>query len=158
MNLTFRPYSDSDLFEISELFYNTVHKICKKDYSPAQLGAWAPDTLPYTHWADSFKNRCVLLASSDGKIVAFGDIDRSGYLDRFYVHCGFQGMGIGTQLLKKLECSVSAPKLYLYSSITAKPFFEKMGYTAVRKNLVHRNGVVLTNFLMEKAVLTSSQN
>lgn len=37
-----RSYSEKDLKEILALFYNAVHLVAAKDYSPAQLDAWAP--------------------------------------------------------------------------------------------------------------------
>lgn len=37
-----RKYEKSDIKEITELFYNTVHTVNAKDYSKEQLDAWAP--------------------------------------------------------------------------------------------------------------------
>lgn len=39
-----------------------------------------------------------------------------------------------------------------HASITAKGFFEKRGYKIVKEQQVMRNGVLLTNFLMEKQI------
>jgi len=36
------------------------------------------------------------------------------------------------------------------ASITAKPFFEKMGFSVVQEQSVSRRGETLTNYLMEK--------
>ena len=35
-----REYQPSDLKEILELFYHTVHSVNAKDYTPQQLDAW----------------------------------------------------------------------------------------------------------------------
>ena len=39
-----------------------------------------------------------------------------------------------------------------HASITARPFFEARGYRVVRQQQVERQGVALTNFVMEKPV------
>ena len=44
----------------------------------------------------------------------------------------------------------STTQITTYASITAKAFFEKRGYKTVRKQQVERNGILLTNFVMEK--------
>ena len=36
-----RPYRSSDCPALAELFYQTVHTVCARDYSPEQLDAWA---------------------------------------------------------------------------------------------------------------------
>lgn len=36
-----RKYTESDCKQLSELFFQTVHKINKKDYSKEQLNVWA---------------------------------------------------------------------------------------------------------------------
>ena len=37
-----------------------------------------------------------------------------------------------------------------HASVTAKPFFEKRGYRVVREQQVSRQGILLTNYVMEK--------
>lgn len=41
-NMSVRKYRSEDLSEILKLFYDTVHSVCKADYTLAQLDAWAP--------------------------------------------------------------------------------------------------------------------
>ena len=82
-------------------------------------------------------------------VIGFGDIDGSGYLDRLYVHRRHQGKGVATALCDRLE-QVCAGVISTHASITAKPFFEKRGYRVIREQQVERQGVALTNFVMEK--------
>ena len=90
-----------------------------------------------------------LVALEDGAVIGFGDIDGSGYLDRLYVHRCHQGKGVATALCDRLE-QVCAGVISTHASITAKPFFEKRGYRVIREQQVERQGVALTNFVMEK--------
>ena len=54
-----------------------------------------------------------------------------------------------TELYDRLE-QVCAGVISTRASITAKPFFEKRGYRVIREQQVERQGVALTNFVMEK--------
>ena len=88
----------------------------------------------------------------DGEtIVGFGDMDQTGYLDRLYVHQDYQGQGIASALCEQLETAVQGKAIVTHASITARPFFEKRGYHVVREQQVERQGVLLTNYVMEKA-------
>lgn len=49
-----------------------------------------------------------------------------------------------------LEKNVTADRITTHASITAKSFFEHKGYRAVREQQVLRDGISLTNFMMEK--------
>ena len=40
-NMQLRKYTPSDCVELTELFYNTVHKVNAKDYTKEQLDVWA---------------------------------------------------------------------------------------------------------------------
>ena len=59
-------------------------------------------------------------------------------------------MGIATAVCDELERSVNVPKYITHASVTARGFFEKRGYRAVRKQQVERKGVFLTNYVMER--------
>ncbi len=100
-------------------------------------------------WHKSFSEHYTVLAFKNNLVAGFGDIDKSGYLDRLYVHRDYQWQGIGGAICDRLEEKIKG-KIYTYASITAKPFFEKRGYITVKENQVERQGVVLINYLMEK--------
>lgn len=86
--------------------------------------------------------------AEDG-IIGFGDITADGYLDRLYVRADSIGKGVGKALCRRLESAVGGD-ITTHASVTARPFFEKMGYFVVKKQQVERSGVLLTNFIMKK--------
>lgn len=145
-----RRYKQSDCRELAELFYNTVHTVNAADYNNEQLNAWATGHVDLEAWNKSLQEHYSIVAVDNGMIVGFGDIDQTGYLDRLYVHADYQGMGIATAICNKLEQSVSG-KIVTHASVTAKPFFEKRGYKVIKEQSVERQGVFLTNYVMEKA-------
>ncbi len=145
-----REYVTSDCKQLAELFYQTVHTVNAKDYTKEQLDVWATGNVDLKEWDKSFLEHYTIVAIEDEIIVGFGDIDKSGYLDRLYVHKDYQGHGIASALCERLEQSVIENKIVTHASITAKPFFEQRGYCVVKKQEVMRCGIALTNYVMEK--------
>ena len=147
--MEFRRYQQSDCEELTELFYNTVHTVNAKDYTKEQLNAWATGQVDLAKWDQSLQEHYSIVAVENGVIVGFGDIDKTGYLDRLFVHANYQGKGIATAICNQLEQSVQGD-ITTHASITAKPFFEKRGYRVVKQQQVERQRILLTNFVMEK--------
>ena len=128
-----RKYQEKDCKELAKLFYDTVHFVNCKDYTKEQLDVWATGEVDMERWNASFLEHDSFVAIEKDRIVGFGDIDRTGYLDRLYVHKDVQGKGIATALCEKLENTVCTQKIVTHASITAKPFFEKRGYAVVKE-------------------------
>ena len=102
-----------------------------------QLEAWVPTTnLEVTsHWKTLLEN-ISYIAEYNHQVVGFGDMTQQGYLDQLFVHKDYQGQGIAAAIVKKLETRASELRLQditAEASITAKPFFEKSGYIAVKE-------------------------
>ena len=146
-----RDYKQSDCAELAQLFYHTVHAVNARDYSREQLDAWATGKVDLEAWNKSFQAHHTVVAEMDGNIVGFGDMDETGYLDRLYVHKNHQRQGVATAICDALEQNAKAAEFSTHASITAKPFFEKRGYSVVREQQVERRGVWLTNFVMRRA-------
>jgi len=147
--MVIRKYESSDCKEMAELFFNTVHSVNVKDYTKQQLDAWASGQVDLEKWDQSFQEHFSIVAVENDIIVGFGDIDKTGYLDRLYVHKNYQGKGIATAICDQLESKVKE-NIITHASITAKPFFEKRGYKVVKEQQVERNGIFLKNYIMEK--------
>lgn len=145
-----RDYEPSDCEALAALFYDTVHTVNAADYSQEQVDAWASGKVNLEAWNQSFLEHLTIVAVEGDRLVGFGDMDESGYLDRIYVHKDEQKRGIGTAICDRLEAMSLADQFYTHASITARPFFEKRGYRVVREQVVERDGVTMTNFVMTK--------
>ncbi|MDF2653201.1 MAG: acetyltransferase [Paenibacillus sp.] len=151
-----RSFTDSDINQIVSLFYETVHSVNKRDYSQEQLNAWAPkdeEKLKLNTWKESLSHNVTYVAEIEGKIVGFSDMTPFGHLDRLYIHKDYQGQGIASALVNKLESEARGLGLIeidAEASITAKPFFERQGYRIIQSQVVERRGVKLVNFKMVK--------
>ena len=135
---------------MAELFYQTVHSVNAKDHTQEHRNAWATDKVGLAQWDASFREHKTIVVVEDSTIVGFGDMDGSGYLDRFYVHKDYQRCGIASAICDALEASVPGKPITTHASITAKPFFLRRGYRVVKEQTVMRHGIGLTNFVMEK--------
>lgn len=144
-----REYQSSDCKEMAELFYNTVHTVNAKDYTKEQLDVWATGQIDLAKWDMSFQEHNSIVALDGKTIIGFGDIDKTGYLDRLYVHKNYQKKGVATAICDYLEQTFQG-RIVTHASVTAKPFFEKRGYKVVKKQQVERQGIFLTNFVMAK--------
>ena len=145
-----REYNTSDCKYLAELFYQTVHNVNTKDYTKEQIDVWATGSVDLSEWNKSFLEHLTMVAIKNEIIVGFGDIDKTGYLDRLYVHKDYQRQGIASAICDELEQSVNGNRIITHASITAKPFFEQRGYRTIREQQVIRKGIYLTNYVMEK--------
>lgn len=156
--MVIRSYRTEDCPAMARLFYETVHTVNARDYSPEQLAVWATGQVDLAAWDRSFLSHTSLVAEEAGEPIGFADMDSSGYLDRLYVHKDHQGRGVASALCDALEAAVPAKTYTTYASITAKPFFLRRGYRVVREQQVERGGVLLTNFVMEKLPFIEERN
>jgi putative acetyltransferase len=131
-----------------------VHTINILDYALEQINAWAPPEIDSERWLHHFKHHITFVAISGTQIVGFGDATKEGLIYHMYTHKNFQRQGIATSLLKKLEeelQKLSITKIITEASITAKPFFEKQGYsTLYSQEKKHRSGIMFLNYIMHK--------
>ena len=139
-----RAYRSSDLPAILNLFRDTVHTVCARDYTQPQLDAWADGRVELAAWNASFLEHTTLVAVEGETIVGFADLAADGYLDRLYVHRDWQRRGVASAL-----CDALPGARVTHASLTARPFFERRGWRVVREQQVERHGVLLTNFVME---------
>ena len=144
-----RRYQPGDCQAVAELFYKTVHTVNAGDYTKAQLAVWATGEPDLKQCDQSLQSHFSVVALEHDNLIGFGDIDQAGYLDRLFVHADYQRRGVATAICHQLEQAV-AGRVITHASITARPFFESRGYQVIREQQVARQGVLLTNFVMEK--------
>jgi len=147
-------YTPDDTQQLANIYYHTIHNINVKDYSEAQVNAWAPaSSLELTGWKKKWESITPLVALINNKIVGFTEFESNGHIDCFYVHHEYQGFGVGSALMNevfKITNDLDLKRVFAEVSITAKPFFESKGFKVVKQQVVDIRGVELTNFIMEK--------
>ena len=85
MDWKIRAYQRSDVREIMQLFWDTVHTVNRADYSEQQLDAWAPKTMAVKQWENSLAVHHSIVVEYNGTIIGFGDIILTGYLGCMFI-------------------------------------------------------------------------
>lgn len=152
--IVIRAYKSSDAQDLAKIYYNTIHEVNVKDYSEIQLDAWAPkSSIEAESWLKKFAKTNPLVAVVDETLVGFAEFEPNGHIDCFYCHHEWIGFGVGTALMNaihEIACKHKISKIFAEVSITARPFFEKHGFTVTEKQKVSIKGIELINFKMEK--------
>jgi putative acetyltransferase len=147
-----RDYTGTDLAGVLAVFQRSVREIASRDYTPAQIAAWAPDPPDHVAWAQRLSGGGVFIAETGERMAGFGRVDDRGCIDLLYVAPEHQGRGVARALLQRATAwSVSRgiARLSAEVSITARPFFERAGFSVIEPQTIERAGVRLRNFRMD---------
>jgi putative acetyltransferase len=151
--INIRDYQDSDCEALAEIFTRAVRQIARRDYSPAQIAAWAPETRDMGEFAVRRSTKPTFVAEYDGQVAGFTDLDGEGHIDMFYVSPSFQRRGVGSAMLRFVTARAQTERckrLHSEVSITARPVFERHGFKVLAYQTVETNGQSLGNYRMEK--------
>jgi putative acetyltransferase len=150
-----RLFHPQDAEQVAQLFHDTVRDINSRDYSDTQVRAWAPDDIHFRNWREICSTRFTYIASDEDVILGFAELEPKGHIDCFYCHKDYQRCGVGDRLYRAIEAKaldLGVDRLFTESSITAKPFFQRMGFSIVREQEVTCRGSLFTNYVMEKVI------
>jgi putative acetyltransferase len=158
MEIEIRLFQRQDSDQIAQLFHQTVREVNRRDYSSAQVKAWAPDDLYFRNWAEVCSQRFTYVAEQAGMIIGFGELEFDGHIDCFYCHKDYQNRGVGRKIYQAIESKgleFGLERLFVEASVTAKPFFSRMGFLMIREQQVSCRGEIFTNYAMEKQLSSS---
>ncbi|GLT16430.1 acetyltransferase [Vibrio zhanjiangensis] len=148
-----RQYNPEDTQALWEVFFLTVRNINRAHYSQQQVEAWAPDDWDMKKWHETMSRIKPYIAEINGQVAGYADLQDSGLIDHFFCHHECQGQGVGRALMEHVKQQAQRrgiSRLYSEVSITARPFYERMGFKVVREQQVEMRGQFLTNFVMEQ--------
>ena len=157
--LTIRALSRADVDAVIELFRASVRIVARRDYSLDQVMAWAPDEIDAVSWAARYDTRLGWVAELDSQIVGFGELEGHEHLDMMYVHPAHQRRGVATALLRQIEAAaraLGARNLLTEASVTARPFFERLGFLLIAPQTVMFRNQRFLNFRMAKSLPAAS--
>lgn len=144
-----------DVGAIARLFTDTVRAINAVDYSPEQIAAWAPEPPDLEHWRRRLSGLTVFVTRDESGIIGFATFSRDGILDHLYVRRDRQRRGVASELCARVENearTLGLRRIATAASITARPFFERVGYRLIGAQTVRFNGAEFRNFKMEKTL------
>lgn len=149
--LELRQYTPPDSHACLHLFCDTVRQVNAGDYNPHQIAAWASPDIDVDVWGNRFHGRHAYVALANAEIVGFADMTPTGYLDRLFVSAAHQRQGIATALVTQLLSVASRAAIEEVTadvSITAVPFFARMGFSDPVEQSVECRGAWFTNYRM----------
>lgn len=152
--MVIRPYvPGQDAGGTHAAFWLAITRTAIADYESDQVAAWAgAEDVDLSLWDARRVVAHTFVAAVDGKIAGFVDVLDDGLLDMLFVHPDFGRRGIARLLVAaaKWEAkSAGLAALRTYASRTARPVFEKLGFSVVAyrpDNVV--NGQIVPNYEM----------
>ncbi len=153
-SVVIRPYQHSDAAETLAVFISAVTETAAADYTAEQVQAWAqPERRDPDTWHTAMRARNSIVATIGGELAGFSDVSSDGYVDMMFVSPRHQRRGVAHQLLAHVEAHArreGTPELSANVSITARPFFERHGFTVEAEQHPVKAGVELINYRMRK--------
>ena len=155
MSVALRPYLPGDAKRCAEIFRLSIEELAADDYDEAQREAWAARADDEPAFAARLKGALTLVAMIDGAVAGFASLKGADTIDMLFVDPGFARQGAGSALveaLTRLAQARGAKRLTAEASDGARPLFEKLGFTAQKRNLVSVGDQWLANTTMTKAL------
>ncbi|MDE1993459.1 MAG: GNAT family N-acetyltransferase [Rhizobiaceae bacterium] len=150
--ITVRDYLPADSDATIDIFLRAIREVASKDYSPAEIDAWAK-VEDRDAWAARRSSRPAWIAQCGEVPIGFTDLEPDGHLDMMFVHPDYQGRGVASLLLATVEAATQRQgldRIFTEASLTARPFFERRGFVVLASQRVEKRGQTLKNFRMEK--------
>jgi putative acetyltransferase len=151
-----RVYRDEDCGATRAVFERAVRLTALADYSEEQVEAWAPSDFgasDLANWGAERSAAQTVVAAEGDQVLGFSDLVDGRLLDMLYVDPAAGRRGIGTALLTEiisLARDAGAPEIETYASLTARPLFERHGFTVVEQCTPVVSGITMTNFRMRR--------
>lgn len=151
--MSIRRFRTGDEAALFRVFLSSVHGIASRDYTAAQIEAWAPADTDPDLWARRISGLRPFIVEIEGDIAGYADLQSNGYIDHFFVSGAYPRRGVGTLLMHRIHAEaklLGISELTSEVSKTAEPFFQRHGFQVVERQFPVRRGVTLQNALMRK--------
>jgi putative acetyltransferase len=152
-----RPFLPADAPLLAGIFQASVEELTGEDYSESQLVAWAAVADDVAAFAERLGKQLTLIALVGGAPVGFASLRGTDEFDMLYVHPAVVRQDVATALADAIEALAAArgaKRIAADASDTARPFFERRGYSAQQRNSVMLGGEWFANTSMSKPLPT----
>lgn len=150
-----RRFRLGDEAHLRRVYESAIHEVAIRDYSQAQVDAWAPRHHDPSLWARRVQEIDPFLVERDGEVVAYADVQPDGYIDHFFVAAAANGLGIGRRLMERIHeraRELEIDELTSEVSRTAQPFYIHFGFEIVDRHIKQLRGVDIDYAAMRKAL------
>ena len=136
MPLHIHPACEQDAEQISAVIIASILETNARDYS-ADLIARLPDNFAPARIRERLFSRDMFVCLADGQLVGTASLD-GATVRSVFVKPRLQGRGIGRALMDHIEALAAARgvgSLSVPASVTARQFYQRLGYSTVREVL-----------------------
>lgn len=155
MSVSIRTYRAGDAAGIADLYRRSVEGIGPRDYSAAQVAAWASRT-PDVDRIEALTadgRETFIAADATDRPVGLIDLEADGHINFLYCAPGFAGRGVAGQLYEALELRARERKivrLYSDASEAARRFFLRRGFAELHRRELMIGDTPIHNYAVEK--------
>ena len=140
-----------DAEHIIQVHERSIREVCAKDYTPEQIEAWAGRKAKAQLWMNTIERDLVWVVELNNKIVGFGHLafmeETRAEVMGLYFTPELKGLGAGKKLItimKDESMLIGVKTLTLYSTLTAKTFYEQCGFLQTESDTtVEMRGVAI---------------
>jgi putative acetyltransferase len=146
-----RRYRIGEEKELRDIFFSSVQENAVGYYSQAQLSAWASEDNDFELWKMRIKHINPFVLVENDKILAYADLQTTGYIDHFFIRGGHAHKGLGSILMTHIINQAKKDGMNELSSnvsLAAQRFFSKFGFKIVKRKEVNIKGINIENALM----------
>jgi putative acetyltransferase len=150
-----REFRPGDEPALRAVYQSAIHEVAIRDYTQAQVDAWAPPHFDPELWARRMQGIAPFVVEQGGRIVAYADVQTSGYIDHFFVSAAANGQGIGRRLMERIHAraqELGITELTSEVSRTAQPFYKHFGFEIVDRHVKEVRGVGIEYAAMRKVL------
>jgi GNAT superfamily N-acetyltransferase len=133
MECTIRLALEDDADEMSAVILRALRETNAKDYTGENIER-VERSFSRSAVVQMIGERTVLVATVGSRVIGTASLDGS-VVRTVFVAPDAQAKGIGKLLMAGIECKALArniPSLTVHSSVTAEPFYARLGYKTVR--------------------------
>jgi putative acetyltransferase len=157
MAIVIRACRDGDAPRLSRLYRRSVEGLGGRDYSPAQVRAWAALAPDPARMLSMARDGRVRLVAADGADLPIGyaDLEPDGHIDHLYCAPEAKGTGAAAALydaLERIARERGTSRLYSEASEAARRFFLRRGFAVLRRRDLEIDGVAIHNYAVEKTL------
>lgn len=149
-----REFTPQDAERLSQLIVRNLRQVNIQDYSSEAIEALALSCTP-EKIIESARHQLTLVCMMDDEIVGTASLEGERVRNVF-VEVSLHKRGIGKKLVLAIEDRAKRKrikKVFLLSGLSAQEFYQKLGYTVVRRFDNDLDGIPLPVVHMEKELV-----
>lgn len=156
MDYIIRKTKIEEMVSVMDAHSRSIRQLCSKDYNQDQVSKWSSVNYTESIWHNTINNEFHICVEVNGRIEglchAKVDEDGDGHIVGLYFTDVIAGKGIGREVFEQAIAYIrkaGSTKVFITGTITAKGFYERMGFKAVEKKQVSTRGATLDCYKME---------